>query len=1103
MKKSRLLLVPIFAMAVGALSSCDSVDKLATMAVDIQSQITDMQSDIDALKNQVEDLKKQINDLDTEKNAAIKKVEDDYLAKVTEIETSISNMQKSISDLTAQLEKDKKELEDDYNAKINNLKTTHDADIAALDAKNEEALATLKNNYDTQLAAIEADYKARIAALQEDYDAQLAAITADYQERIATLKANYDTQLAALTANYDSELSTLKSNYDTQLASMTQDYNTKLNGFQTTYQTKVAEIEGNISAANARITALQSQMNTQVQAIQNDYNGKINELTGRVATLEQVTTHTVNFDTKGGNEIASQIVIHGEKAKKPVDPVKAGSTFKGWTYQDEPWYFSGSVVTEDMTLTANWEQINYTATFKNDDGAVLQTLQNVHYGDILTYTGSNPVKPNPEDHYGYTFTGWDNDLLVTGDMEFIAQYNKEYLPFQEKYLGPDEEVIFSRYVQENEGFIELTQGDNVFESIDGLVYFEFEDCLLKGDGNIWEAENSRGKKTIANTNTSSSMEYHIESSRSVSAMLGVCGAAAYAKSHSLNYYFSLFVNDVEVNIPDSSKMTHCNDWDDWELADCAIINLKKGDNKILFKCKNSINYDYFTLGIDTFDITTFGVAEPTKLNEGTLMFQFSKWELASNENDVLTYRPVFEQATIGLEFDGEKVDVYHGAATEVYVPARWNKQNIRRIGYESFAFSDVEIVHLPETIERIEHSAFFQAKKLTTINLPASLTVLEYMVFQECPKLVNVELNEGLVEIHNHVFDRSGIKNVVIPSTVTKILDHAFYEIKADFIYIPATVQSIDWNAFYSSNEYPNVIYCEREYRPSSYTGDWANNSYIVWGYQAELEKDGYKYAISNVSGEKSLTLIDFDDSIVNFNVPERVDNMPVVGARVYFNNNTKLETVILPDCIKTIGNDAFKGCSSLTSISIPGSVESIGDRAFQNCAKLTTVELHEGLKTIGYQAFCGCKKLQNITLPNGITAISGHAFEGCTALTKLDIPESIESLREAVFACAGLTSAILPNGLKVIPDGLFSQCKSLVYVVIPESIETIEGYSFYDDPALSKIYYMGNAEKWNTYEIDGTNDQINHATKYFYSESEPQEAGNYWHYVEGVPTIW
>ena len=310
-------------------------------------------------------------------------------------------------------------------------------------------------------------------------------------------------------------------------------------------------------------------------------------------------------------------------------------------------------------------------------------------------------------------------------------------------------------------------------------------------------------------------------------------------------------------------------------------------------------------------------------------------------------------------------------------------------------------------------------------------------------------------------------------------------------------------NAFYSSNEYPNVIYCEREYRPSSYTGDWANNSYIVWGYEAELEKDGYKYAISNVSGEKSLTLIDFDDSIVNFNVPEKVDNMPVVGARVYFNNNTKLETVILPDCIKTIGNDAFKGCSSLTSISIPGSVESIGDRAFQNCAKLTTVELHEGLKTIGYQAFCGCKKLQNITLPNGITAISGHAFEGCTALTKLDIPESIESLREVVFACAGLTSAILPNGLKVIPDGLFSQCKSLVYVVIPESIETIEGYSFYDDPALSKIYYMGNAEKWNTYEIDGTNDQINHTTKYFYSESEPQEAGNYWHYVEGVPTIW
>ena len=76
MKKSRLFLVPIFAMAVGALSSCDSVDKLATMAVDIQSQITDMQGEIDALKNETEALKKQIADLDTEKSAAIKKAEE-------------------------------------------------------------------------------------------------------------------------------------------------------------------------------------------------------------------------------------------------------------------------------------------------------------------------------------------------------------------------------------------------------------------------------------------------------------------------------------------------------------------------------------------------------------------------------------------------------------------------------------------------------------------------------------------------------------------------------------------------------------------------------------------------------------------------------------------------------------------------------------------------------------------------------------------------------------------------------------------------------------------------------------------------------------------
>ena len=35
-------------------------------------------------------------------------------------------------------------------------------------------------------------------------------------------------------------------------------------------------------------------------------------------------------------------------------------------------------------------------------------------------------------------------------MEFIAQYNEEYTPFQEVYLDANGDTIFSRYVEEGE-----------------------------------------------------------------------------------------------------------------------------------------------------------------------------------------------------------------------------------------------------------------------------------------------------------------------------------------------------------------------------------------------------------------------------------------------------------------------------------------------------------------------------------------------------------------------------------------------------------------------------------------------------------------------------
>ena len=69
--------------------------------------------------------------------------------------------------------------------------------------------------------------------------------------------------------------------------------------------------------------------------------------------------------------------------------------------------------------------------------------------------------------------------------------------------------------------------------------------------------------------------------------------------------------------------------------------------------------------------------------------------------------------------------------------------------------------------------------------------------------------------------------------------------------------------------------------------------------------------------------------------------------------------TYVIPDGIRSIGNNAFSECRSLINITIPASVTSIGE-----CA------------------FCHCGSLSNVTIPNSVTSIGGWAFMYCNQLT-------------------------------------------------------------------------------------------------------------------------
>ena len=94
--------------------------------------------------------------------------------------------------------------------------------------------------------------------------------------------------------------------------------------------------------------------------------------------------------------------------------------------------------------------------------------------------------------------------------------------------------------------------------------------------------------------------------------------------------------------------------------------------------------------------------------------------------------------------------------------------------------------------------------------------------------------------------------------------------------------------------------------------------------------------------------------------------------------------SVNIPECVTSIGNYAFYGCSSLSSVIIPECVPSIGNYAFYGCSSLMSVSIPDGVTSIGRSAFEGCSSLMSVIIPDCVTSIGNFVFFGCRKLASV-----------------------------------------------------------------------------------------------------------------------
>ena len=159
---------------------------------------------------------------------------------------------------------------------------------------------------------------------------------------------------------------------------------------------------------------------------------------------------TVNYDSDGGTEVASESVIMGTLFTEPAEPTKEGYVFRGWWFDDEldqdreGWYvfINEPENLREITLTAKWAKViddvvldGDNQTFYLESGNDVSIRWNMNYNDFFflelqnTSTGEYVYPENGVDYEvkeGSTIVTFTNSFLKTleaGKYEVKAWFN--------------------------------------------------------------------------------------------------------------------------------------------------------------------------------------------------------------------------------------------------------------------------------------------------------------------------------------------------------------------------------------------------------------------------------------------------------------------------------------------------------------------------------------------------------------------------------------------------------------------------------------------------------------------------------------------------------
>ena len=467
---------------------------------------------------------------------------------------------------------------------------------------------------------------------------------------------------------------------------------------------------------------------------------------------------------------------------------------------------------------------------------------------------------------------------------------------------------------------------------------------------------------------------------------------------------------------------------------------------------------------------------------------------------------------------------------------------------------------MPDGLENIGSYAFNYCIALEEIAIPKGVKSIGDSAFRNTP-IKEITIPEGVRSIGNRAFENCySLEKVVFDenSNIESIGDMAFQNCDIlTSITIPAGVTHVGMLIFGFSMS--ATVYCEIESQPEGWDSDWCSSDLMVYKYPVvwdcknqDIADDGNIYYV-----DESRIRYTIKDGEATVAIQARIDSENIeIPSSIAYKGNVYSVT--------SIGMYAFEGCSGFTSITIPDGVTSIGNYAFEYCSSVTSITIPDSITTIGSSAFYGCSSLTiycevaskpsgwdsnwnygncpviwdcnnnevaedgaiyyiaengiryalkdgNATVVRQAQNLSGDMVIPSSVSYKDNVYNVTSIGSDAFYGCSSLTSITIPDGVTSIAFSAFYGCSSLTSITIPDSVTSIDEWAFYNCSSLKNVYYLGTQQQWSQIVIiGGNNSYLLNAKRYYYSESEPSlnedgtaYDGNYWHYVDGVPTPW